>query len=497
MQDVEIKNVADLCKDENINSLLKKLSIFRPYNDSRNHLKVFFESLRDDLQVVIEYGYVDVMYRNEYYSFYSSKLKEHSRNCAKLSFFEPDSINGVDAEGMLDYSTETISKIKSGFLGFLVLRPITACIGRNVISIKAKKSDYVKDICFCKTKIETSVLGVEVAVEGFPHASQDGEMIVCAETAIWSFCEYYGNKYPTHSTTLPSGVLNALSPVSNQRQIPSSGLYLNQVSSALKNLGLSPRVYNLYDENSECMNEEIKEVLATYIESGFPVVACLQSRSLAHADICIGRTNKIDDLKRREVLYQYKSSIMVKSLYWYNSSVNEFVFCDDNLPCYQIARLDSPTSYYKANGIDGMENFKLVQFIVHLPCKVYNEAQTALRLIKDFVNKYAYNGTVSRVLLASSRSLRNHLSTSEVLGKEWKNLLIGLSLPRYVWICEMSCDIDEFNRGFVSGLVLMDATAKENSFILYIEQEQFCIDGRPKPEKGMKVPFLMGKYNCK
>lgn len=484
-ENIEIKNIADFNKDDNISSLLKKLKIIGSQETSKQHLKRHFESLRNDLQVVIEYEYVDVMYRNEYYSFYSTKLKEYSRNCAKLSFFEPNSIK-VDDNGV-DYSDEAITRIKDGFLGFMVLRPITACIGRNVINVKAKKDHSINDIHFCKTKIGTSVLGIKVTVEGFPHASQDGEMIVCAETAIWSFCEYYGNKFPTHGTTLPSGILNALSDVSIERQMPSSGLPYYHVSTALKNLGLSPRIYKLYDKEEK--SEELKEIFTTYVESGSPVVTCLYSSRSAHADICIGRTNTKVNLKSTKA----GSTCSKRTLYWYNSSVDEFVFCDDNLPCYQIANFNSPTSYYAANKIKGWEDFKLFQFIVHLPCKVYNEATAALRLIKDIVNKNAGDGTVSRIILANSRSFRNHLSTSKLLSNEWKNLLIALPLPRYVWFCEMS-NLEEFDKEMVSGLILMDATEKVNSFILYIERERVFENSEDK--KTMQKPFMMERYKC-
>ena len=53
-------------------------------------IKDFLETLRDELTVVIETDYVDKVYRDSYYTLYSTKLRDYYRNCVRLSFFSPE-----------------------------------------------------------------------------------------------------------------------------------------------------------------------------------------------------------------------------------------------------------------------------------------------------------------------------------------------------------------------------------------------------------------------
>ena len=103
-----------------------------------------------------------------------------------MSFFKP-AFNRV-----IDFGNE--GNIKDNYLGFLVVRPLIRCIGRNVISPEAKQPPK-SGIRICRVKVDASCLGVKLKAEGFPHASQDNETMTCAQTTIWSLLEYYGNKY--------------------------------------------------------------------------------------------------------------------------------------------------------------------------------------------------------------------------------------------------------------------------------------------------------------
>lgn len=45
--------------------------------------------MRPELKMVVESDYVDKVYRDSYYSYFSTKLKDYGRNCLRISFFEP------------------------------------------------------------------------------------------------------------------------------------------------------------------------------------------------------------------------------------------------------------------------------------------------------------------------------------------------------------------------------------------------------------------------
>ena len=68
--------------------------VFLVVNDN-THVSAFVQrikeqlnTLRQDLKMVVETEYVDSVYRDSYYSYFSTKLKSYRRFCVRLSFFE-------------------------------------------------------------------------------------------------------------------------------------------------------------------------------------------------------------------------------------------------------------------------------------------------------------------------------------------------------------------------------------------------------------------------
>ena len=90
---------------------------------------------------------------------------------------------------------DNADNIRNNYLGFVVLRPLRYCIGRNVIDPKAKDDTSLQQAKICRATIESSCFGIKLNAVGFPHSSQDTETMTCAQTTIWALLEYYGNKY--------------------------------------------------------------------------------------------------------------------------------------------------------------------------------------------------------------------------------------------------------------------------------------------------------------
>ena len=117
----------------------------------------------------------------------------------RFSFFEPTFTN------INEFLAKDTATIKRDYLGFLVLRPILRCIGRNAIDVKAKKAPGDK-ISICKATIKTTCAGHKLLIKAFPHSSQDGEHMSCAENSAWTMLEYFGNKYSVYaSNRVPFG----------------------------------------------------------------------------------------------------------------------------------------------------------------------------------------------------------------------------------------------------------------------------------------------------
>ena len=448
---VEIYQIRTLLNDpqelkkvlENLHFVLGKIALPRIID--------FLSKLRDDLMVGIESEYVDAFYRDEYYRFYASKLHHYDRNCIKLSFFKPGHLSENQP---VDYTLS--SEIKNDFVGFLVIRPLVAAIGRNVISPEALKQDAA-DIMVCRSPIKTTAIGLKVCVNGYPHSSQDGEMMACAETALWTITEYYGHKYSEYKLIMPSEILEAMRPLSHHRQLPSEGLTFEQISVGLCRFGFSTQIYSLYDRKRKpdgtytlVMNDKMKEVLSCYIESGFPLALCLVGDEIRHAVVCIGR----QQISRKSALK--REIIGGVGYYVWNQGVDTIVLCDDNVSPCQKANIDHPTTYYKKPKWDDV---LLRQFMVPLPSRVYMDAFIAIPLSKSIMaaTLKAPVDSVIRTFLASSRSFRNHIAISTVMPNDTKKVLLNMNLPKFVWISEIS-NVNDFQNGITNGLIILDAT---------------------------------------
>src|SRR5690606_10836696 len=157
------------------------------------------------------------------------KLPKYKRDAIRLSFFEEE-ISDADF-----FNGAQHSNLQQKYRGFIVLRPTDPfIIGRSIISPLLLRTN---NILACMSKFHTTVNGVKFTVKGFPHSSQDTETISCAETSLWAIMEYFSNKYSDYQPVLPSKIIRTLNQVSSERQIPSKGLNIAQMSYSLKEFG--------------------------------------------------------------------------------------------------------------------------------------------------------------------------------------------------------------------------------------------------------------------
>lgn len=175
--------------------------------------------------------------------------------------------------------------------------------------------------------------------------------------------------------------------------------------------------------------------------------------------VCLG-TEKID---KHEVI-KHPVTIGSKTVYSWNDTLANanFVFNDDNMPCYQMATLANPAVNYINLGLAKWQNVKVSQFIAPLYHKVYLEADTAIALSEQIISSVipGGNGLVMRTLLTSSRTFREHITKMTTLGNNHRLALLGIPMPKFVWVTELSTP-DEFYNNQVSTLLLLDATGSK------------------------------------
>jgi hypothetical protein len=419
-----------------------------------NEIYNIFDELKDDIWVLIEYPYVDKIYRDSYYTYFASKHNHYFKDCLRISFFSKEITNENFRNEKL------ISELNEIFLGYLVLRPTFTCpIGRSLIS---KDAFLDNNFISCTYKGRVLVNGVKLTVEGYPHSSQDAESISCAETTIWSVMEYFGNRYADYKPTTPSNIINVLNKFSRQRLLPSNGLTVDQISFALKEFGFGTSIYAVDD----AFEEELKNIIAYYIESGIPVIAALENTNLAHAVVIIGHEddNQIDlsKVKKRELQYSDEDVKYID----YTDIHKKYVVTDDNLAPYRLIDLNNPVEHYDDDAFIGAT---IESIVVPLYKKIYLEVINARSLAKNIISdsNFGYKfkeDFVFRFFLTSSRSFKSHVSKLKSQQPILIETVVLTKMPKFIWIAEIY-ENDNFNLGIADGLIVIDATEANNNFI--------------------------------
>lgn len=411
------------------------------------------QQLKSTNYYLIESPYVDRIYRDSYYLYYSSKYGSYNRDCIKVSIFDTE----ISSSYFRDNAT--IEKLQEAYRGFFIIRPTEpAFLGRNHIAPNAFE---VSNFGYCPVNINSTVNGVKLEVSGFPHASQDGETHSCAETTIWAIMEYFGTKYPDYKPVKPSAIHDLLRQMAYERQIPSNGLSVYQISYALKELGFGCKVYakSAYKEGFEIL-------LDMYISSGIPVVAGLDdfdiedSNNIGHAVLIIGKKQVNGEFNVFKTLKQHQlDTLRTKqiTLFDLNDTSVDYVFIDDNHPPYQLATIKSPVIHYPAF----WENVQIKHLIVPLYPKIYLEAVEA----RNFALEFLVNGPFPlescstlclNCFLASSRTFKHKLALSN-MEENLREIILEKPMPKFIWVLEMGSK-EEISSNKRSGILILDAT---------------------------------------
>jgi hypothetical protein len=453
-----------------------------PPNITIEKLKQYLSVLKDDLWIFVEYPYVDKVFRDSYYTYFSTKRREQVRDCVRLSFFD----RKVSNEHFRDPSLH--KDIQEGFLGFMLIRPTLPYIfGRSLLSPRALKS---KDFSCCLVNTEVLINGRKLSVQAFPYSAQDTETISCAETTIWSIMEYFGNKYPEYRPVLPSTIVNALSEYSCERQIPSHGLSADEISYALKRFGFGVRIYA-----REAHKEDLRRIFHYYIESGIPFIAALENAQRGHAVVVIGHENRVtNDIVKILPESLISSSGRQLSIIDLADLPLKYVVIDDNLPPYRLGDFESPMGYYSDPKLN---DYKVHSIIVPLYQKIYLEAFQARRLVfailkNDIMSGDIKGDVVFRLQLTSSRSFKHGIAVNGSIDRDVRDRILATIMAKFIWVAELSDRIlFPGNKGF--GLIILDATeANENSFdaLIFMAYSNKFITLEKRRPQAEKIQFL-------
>ncbi len=417
-------------------------------SESYEFINKRFQYLKQNLTFVLEYPYVDAIYRDSYYEYFASKHIPYDRNGIRITLFSQP----VNLENLFGASSENLESFKKSFLGFIILRPtIDRPIARSVISPKALKNHNF-EICLACYTIE--FFGQKLSVNGYPHISQDGEAITCAESSLWTLLEYYSAKYRDYIPITPSKLRKLIRSTTGRRMIPSNGLTIAEISYAISELGFTSLVYH----NKDHSENKILEEIYTYVESGIPIILGLEGENnFRHAIVCFGHA-KVNLSQKISNISESSEKIIDLS-----SIERSFITMDDNLFPYSEINPTSLNTIYQR-----YKNVRINYAVVPLNKRIYMESTIARALARKILLEFreireSKEFIFTRMFLTTSRSFKQSLfAPSSQMAKEIKKLVLYTSFPRFIWICEIGSK-ENFSNEQAKGLLLLDATGDNSN----------------------------------
>lgn len=412
-------NMEKLCDNTSL-EILKKDNLDKFFTENQWLDKQDFEAIckrygfpEKELTVVIEHYYIDAVYRDAYYNYWSKTHFDWPRYCQRLFLFHNAHMSDEFFE------QKFYDKLNSDFLGAIVVRPSYSgatdhTFGRTLLNpykMELKVADDEKEYLF--KYLETAeykchLFGNTYTTRAFPFLSQDGAVMKCAETAICELCDYASASSSQYAKVLPSDIQTSLKGRLSERILPSHGLYCNDISYLIGEFGFSPMIYagsqdaerteNSGDEykfdieigpiSSDIIREndfkieqtwdnqhitDFKDWFHYYVDSAIPIliITAPNQEVNKHAALVIGHGKTRKTVNECEI-YRLGNLPCIDTSQLYEN----YIVQDDNQIPYSEEKMDRFTQ---------RRNYKLVAYIVPLDRHIFLEASSAINICDTFI----------------------------------------------------------------------------------------------------------------
>lgn len=484
---------------------------------------------------VIEEPYVDKDYSSDYLNFYAGAFRTYPRHTKRIHLFTKD-ISPILGRPLAEQQVELE---KTGYLGFVVLRPISqGPIGRTVLPFP-KLADGLIVRRAARADFRVHVLGARLDLQGAaPFIQQDERLGACAQASIWMADRPVHERHrrtPWHSIAEITRLATTPTDAELSKSLPagSGGLNPIHIIRALRGMGHQPLVdFFLADSEDvepvtiadagEGFGAKIAKTVKTnglaassiirYLDSGVPVI-------VAMADIGAGVGHAIT-----AVGFVESRGGAVGGSQSYDTFVRALIVHDDQRGPYRLMPLRQsditalPTNRLLTEGDKVLTVEDVVtHMFVPLPMRVFLRADRADTVSGDYLESFVAilgkqmlerladeaedvsaveaffdlvrtQRLIRRTYLTSAGRYRHHLAKSD-LDEDIKAELITRSLPHFIWVTELispdeaAAEGDDARR--VIGHMVVNATSSTdpNSDLLLVHMPRMIIhrdlDGSP------------------
>lgn len=273
--------------------------------------------------MVVEDGYVDGDYLDDYTEYYAKCFKPYERFCKRLHFFS----RTFDKRAFTSLIEKRISKkgeraLRKSYLGFAVAKPLPeAVIGRTVLSTFPEERGR-RNFPGVR-EYEASLYGLKLPVESLAFQEQDTVVGGCATSALWSAfqktCHVFGKEVPTPAVVTELATRQVLT----SRAFPSSGLDLHQMCEGIRASGLEPEVFRV------SRRLPVVSLIYAYLKAGLPAILAVEveKRGL-HAVTVVGFSLNRRRVRESEISGPYAvpplAGLRIDRLYAHDDQIGPF-----------------------------------------------------------------------------------------------------------------------------------------------------------------------------
>lgn len=332
--------------------------------------------------ILTENEYVDHDYLDDFSQFYAKCFEPYGRFCKRLHFFS-NTIDEPQFQRILKGEIAELEEasFKDSYLGFTVARPLPdAVIGRT--ELKTYPPDGGRRHYTTTRKYHANLFGIDLGIESLAFQEQDKAMAACATVALWSCFHKAAELFQTTSPT-PAEITRAANHLVNQaRPVPSHGLELHQMCTAIRHVGLEPEVVQVTPSLPLC------SLIYAHLRFGNPVLLGVDiEKHGLHAVALTGYSLLPSRHSPTEVPPKPGSIPMV------GLRINEFYAHDDQSgPFSRLKVISSPhesnyIAFHADRYVDGKTNLQMWPQVVVIP--IYNKIRLGFSSIHAITSKIA------------------------------------------------------------------------------------------------------------
>ncbi len=413
--------------------------------------------------IIVESPYVDGDYLDDFSSYYVKCFVPYDRWCKRIHFFSERFSRPAVLEMIHGSNAETLQK---SYLGFVVARPLPqTVIGRTVLRTYPDAGGRRQ--FSCTDWYFANFFGIPLEVKSLPFQEQDSVLAACATVALWSCFQRTAHLFGTRTPT-PAVITRSASEIVHRgRPIPSRGLEVEEICSAIRHAGLEPEVVDLSEETVPLIS-----LLYSYLAAGIPVLLVVEIAGLPggndlHAIALAGYSIQPTRVRHKEILGE--SFIPMTGL-----RIDEFYGHDDQIGPFahhfiaKSKKKDCPIRFRTSwkNPNSGSE-LPVYPFAVVVP--VYHKVRLTFLDVYDWVDRLhqvledllPLTSTIEwDIKLQFSNNYKAELRADTELHETVKDALLTEGHPRFWWRCTLKLDDIRLVE------LLFDATGIARSFPL-------------------------------